>query len=211
MRCFVFCSAQIDSYDFLKSFDFEKSFIICADGGYKHTQKLGLVPDLWIGDGDSLKNGHIAAKEIIAFPPQKDNTDTDLAVMEALRRGYKDIIILGALGGRLDHEYSHFCLLKKILDNGGRGTLLDSDNEITMENKRFSVFPDDKKYISFFPFGGDVNDFCVKGLYYETENMHLVSGEVQASSNCFVDEKIGEISFSSGYILVIRSNDSKEG
>ncbi len=210
MKCFVFCSAKIECYDFLKDFDFENSFVICADGGYKHAQNLGIVPDLWLGDGDSLKDTDITAKKIVAFPPQKDNTDTDLAVMEALKRGYKDITILGALGGRLDHEYSHFCLLKKILDNGGRGTLLDSDNEITMENKSFSVLPDDKKYISFFPFGGDVSDFSVKGLCYETENMHLVSGEVQASSNCFVGEKIGEISFSSGYILVIRSNDSKE-
>ncbi len=210
MRCFVFSSAQIESYDFLKGFDFENSFVICADGGYKHTKNLGIVPDLWIGDGDSLKDRDITAKEIIGFPPQKDNTDTDLAVMEALHRDYKEITILGALGGRLDHEYSHFCLLKKILDNGGRGTILDSYNEITMENKSFSVFPNDKKYISFFPFGGDVSDFCIKGLCYETENMHLVSGEVQASSNCFVGERSGEISFSSGYVLVIRSNDLKE-
>lgn len=207
MKCFVFCSAKIESYDFLKNFDFENSFVICADGGYKHTQNLGIVPDLWLGDGDSLKAADIIAKEIIDFPAKKDNTDTDLAVMEALNRGYKDITILGALGGRLDHEYSHFCLLQKILDKGGKGTILDADNEITMENKPFSVFPNDKKYISFFPFGGDVIDFCIKGLCYEAESMHLVSGEVQASSNCFVGEKIGEISFSSGYVLTIRSND----
>ncbi len=207
MRCFVFSSGQIESYDFLKEFNFENSFVICADGGYKHVQNLGIVPDLWLGDGDSLKSANIIAKEIVSFPPQKDNTDTDLAVMEALKRGYKDITILGALGGRLDHEYSHFCLLRKILDNGGRGTILDSHNEITMENKSFSVFPNDKKYISFFPFGGDVRDFCVRGLCYETKDMRLVSGEVQASSNCFVGERSGEISFSSGYVLVIRSND----
>ncbi|MBQ9757894.1 MAG: thiamine diphosphokinase [Clostridia bacterium] len=207
MKCFIFCSARIGSYDFLKDLDFDNNFVICADGGYCHAEKLGLVPDLWLGDGDSFAIKDIEAKEIITFPEKKDNTDTDLAVMEALNRGYKEIIILGALGGRLDHEFSHFCLLKKILDNGGRGVLLNDKNEITMENKNFSVFPDDKKYISFFPFGGDVKDFTVKGLCYEAENMHLVCGEVQASSNCFVGKKKGEISFSSGYVLVIRSND----
>jgi len=207
VKCYIFCSADIKSYDFLKRFDFENGYVICADGGYRHLERLGIVPDLWIGDGDSLKNKEIKAKEVLTFPVKKDNTDTDLAVMEALRRGYRDIVIVGVFGGRLDHEFSHFCLLKKILDNGGHGVLMDENNEITMENKSFSVFPEGKKYISFFPFGGDVLDFSVKGLCYETENINLLCGEIQASSNCFVDEIAGEISFSSGYVLVIRSND----
>lgn len=207
MRCFIFCSAPIENYDYLKKYDFENSYVICADGGYVHAEKLGIVPDLWIGDGDSLLNSKVITKERLTFPVKKDNTDTDLAVMEALERGYKDIIILGALGGRLDHEFSHYCLLKKILDKGGRGVLLNEKNEITIENQSFRVFPDGKKYISFFPFGGDVEGFSVRGLCYEAENMKLLCGEVQASSNCFDGETPGEISFSKGYVLVIRSSD----
>lgn len=207
MRCFVFCSAPIKNYEYLKKFDFENSFVICADGGYVHAEKLGIIPDLWVGDGDSLTSSKVTAKETLTFPAKKDNTDTDLAVMEALERGYKDIIILGALGGRVDHEFSHFCLLRKILDNGGRGVLVDANNEITMENKSFRVFPNDKKYISFFPFGGDVEGFSVKGLCYEARNINLSCGQVQASSNRFDGEKPGEIEFSKGYVLVVRSND----
>ena len=207
MICYIFCSAPIEDYEYLKEFDFEKGYVICADGGYVHAEKLGIVPDLWLGDGDSLIKTNINAKEIITFPVKKDYTDTDLAVSEALNRSFDEIIILGALGGRLDHEFSHFCLLKKILDSGARGILLNEKNEITMENKPFTVYPDGKKYISFFPFGGDVTDFSVKGLYYETEGMHLQTDKVQASSNCFNGENPGEISFSSGYVLVIKSND----
>lgn len=207
MKCYIFCSAPIRSYDFLSKIDFEKSFVICADGGYVHAKKLNIIPDLWLGDGDSLGNTKVVAKSKLVFPVKKDFTDTDMAVTEALKRGYKEIIIIGALGGRLDHEFSHFCLLKKILDNGGKGLLLDEKNEITMENKSFYVDANDKKYISFFPFGGDVEEFAVKGLYYEAEDMHLSCGEVQASSNCFVGRNRGEISFSSGYVLVVRSSD----
>lgn len=207
MICYIFCSAPIEDYEYLKEFDFEKGYVICADGGYVHAEKLGIVPDLWLGDGDSLIKTNINAKEIITFPVKKDYTDTDLAVSEALNRSFDEIIILGALGGRLDHEFSHFCLLKKILDSGARGILLNEKNEITMENKPFTVYPDGKKYISFFPFGGDVTDFSVKGLCYETEGMHLQTDKVQASSNCFNGENPGEISFSSGYVLVIKSND----
>ena len=207
MICYVFCSAAIDNYDYLKKFDFEKGYVICADGGYLHTERLGIVPDLWLGDGDSLKEKKVTAKEIITFPVKKDYTDTDLAVTEALNRGFKEIVILGALGGRLDHEFSHFCLLKKILEKGARGILLDEKNEITMEDKCFTVYPGDKKYISFFPFGGDVTDFSIKGLCYEAEGMYLQCSKIQASSNCFNDKNPGKVSFSSGYVLVIKSND----
>ncbi len=207
MICYIFCSACIENYDYLQKFDFKKGFVICADGGYFHTERLGIIPDLWLGDGDSLKEKRVTAKEIITFPVKKDYTDTDLAVTEALKRGFKEIIILGALGGRLDHEFSHLCLLKKILQNGAKGILLNEKNEITMEDKSFTVYPDDKKYISFFPFGGDVTDFSVKGLCYETKNMRLQCDRVQASSNCFDGENIGVISFSSGYVLVIKSSD----
>lgn len=207
MRCYIFCSAPIDSYEFLKKYDFQKAFVICADGGYVHAKRLGLTPDIWLGDGDSLGKVEIAAKEKLVFPAKKDFTDTDLAVQEALKRGYDEIIIIGALGGRLDHEFSHFCLLKKILDNNAKGFLVSEKNEITMEKESFSVFPDGRKYISFFPFGGDVEDFSVKGLCYEAENMHLSCSEVQASSNCFEDGKVGEVSFSSGYVLVVRADD----
>ncbi len=207
MRCYIFCSAPVESYDFMKRIDFSDGFVICADGGYVHAETLGIVPDLWLGDGDSLLQRKVIAKEKITFPTKKDYTDTDLAVMTALERGYRDIVMLGALGGRLDHEFSHFCLLKKILNAGGKGVLLDEKNEITMEKTDFTVYPNDKKYISFFPFGGDVKGFSVKGLCYETENMHLKCDSVQASSNCFDGDNPGEISFSSGYLLVIRSND----
>lgn len=207
MRCYIFSSAPIKSYDFMKDTDFSDGFVICADGGYVHARALGIVPDLWLGDGDSLLDRTVTAKEKITFPAKKDYTDTDLAVMAALERGHKDIVMLGALGGRLDHEFSHFCLLKKILDNGGRGVLVDEKNEITMENSSFTVYPNDKKYISFFPFGGEVKGFSVKGLCYEAEGITLKCGSVQASSNCFAGDSPGEISFSSGYLLVIRSND----
>lgn len=207
MKCYIFCSAPIEDYEYLKKFDFKSAFVICADGGYVHTQRLGIIPDLWMGDGDSVMSGEVCAGECITFPVKKDNTDTDLAVMEALERGYSEIVILGALGGRLDHEFSHFCLLKKIAEKGGKGVLLNQNNEITIENKPFTVYPDEKKYISFFPFGGDVTDFSVKGLCYEAEGMHLSTSEVQASSNCFNGTNPGEVSFKSGWVLVIKSND----
>lgn len=207
MKCYIFSSAKISSYGWLEKLDFSNSFVICADGGIKHAKKLGITADVWMGDGDSLQDGEIPAKKAIEFPPEKDNTDTDLAVMFALENGFRDIIIIGALGGRIDHEFSHFCLLKKILDSGGNGVLLDEKNTVTMKNAGFELCDGKRQYVSFFPFGGDVANFSVKGLKYEAEGMTLSCDQVQASSNCFLDEKNAQITFDSGYVLVICSDD----
>lgn len=207
MMCYIFASGEISSYEWLRETDFSNSFIICADGGYKHAKALGLFPDIWVGDGDSLSRPLVDAGEIIDFPPEKDNTDTDLAVELALEKGFKEITILGALGGRLDHEFSHFCILKKILDNGAEGRLLDEKNTVTMKKRPFALLPDGRDYISFFPFGGDVTNFSVKGLKYEAKGMLLECGRVQASSNSFVGENKAEVTFDSGYVLVISSTE----
>ena len=84
MRCYIFASAKILSYDYLKSIDFSDSLVICADGGIVHANKLGIECDIWLGDGDSLNDVGFSAKEKISFPVKKDNTDTDLAVELAL-------------------------------------------------------------------------------------------------------------------------------
>ena len=207
MRCYIFASAKILSYDYLKSIDFSDSLVICADGGIVHANKLGIECDIWLGDGDSLNDVGFSAKEKISFPVKKDNTDTDLAVELALKRGYKDITIIGGIGGRLDHEFSHFCLLKKIAESGAVGRLVDEKNTVTIKNRSFKIYPDGRKYVSFFPYGGDVENFSVKGLEYEAEGMTLECSKAQASSNSFLGDTPGEVTFDKGCVLVITSDD----
>ena len=207
MKCFIFCSGKVSSYDFLKDIDFENSFVISADGGQTHTDALGVLPDVWMGDGDSLQKEAPKAKELLKFPAKKDNTDTDLAVMYALEKGFKDITIIGALGGRFDHEFSHLLLLKKILESGGDGKILDEKNFITLYDKSFCLKSNGMKYVSFFPFGGDVEGFSVEDMLYEAKNITLKCGLVQASSNQFLDGKTAKITFSDGCVLVVCSDD----
>ncbi len=207
MKCFIFCSAKIENYDWLKGYDLSDAFIICADGGIKHLHPLNLTADVWLGDGDSLKELNPCAKQIIKYPTKKDNTDTDLAVMYALENGFDEIYIIGAIGGRVDHEYSHFCLLKKIVDFGATGYLVDEKNTVFMSNKSFKLECNEKEYVSFFPFGGDVTGFSVRNMQYEAENITLKCGLVQASSNKFLQGKTADITFDKGYVLTICSND----
>jgi thiamine pyrophosphokinase len=83
--------------------------VIAADGGARHAARLGLTVDLWVGDGDSLDDAHVASLEAAGVPirrarTDKDETDAELALLAALERGPARITVLGALGGeRLDH------------------------------------------------------------------------------------------------------------
>ncbi len=209
-KAYIFCAAPIADYGYLRKLDFADSLLICADGGIRHTDALGLTPHIWVGDRDSCKVEIPPAAETYFYPTDKDFTDTNLAIDCALERGCKEIILIGALGGRLDHEYSHYCLLKYILEKGGRGTLLNEHNEITMTlPSSFTLRKDEKKYVSFLPFGDTVKGLCIRGLKYEVENFTLNNSRVQATCNEFAEKDTAQISFTEGCLLIMRCEDEK--
>ena len=107
-RCVIISGAPITDYEYLKSVDFSESFVICADGGYRHAKNLGVIPNVLLGDNDSYTQDYPDYIESYKYPPEKDKTDTNIALDFALGAGYADITLLGGLGGRIDHEYSHF-------------------------------------------------------------------------------------------------------
>jgi thiamine pyrophosphokinase len=87
--------------------------IIAADAGMNHARTLGVVPEVWVGDFDSV-SAEIAAEyadvEQLRYPEDKDNTDGELAVAEALKRGATALVLAGAFGGRADHAFLHAAL-----------------------------------------------------------------------------------------------------
>lgn len=207
MKAIIFCSGEIRDYEYLKNRDFDNCLIICADGGLRHAEALNIIPDVIIGDGDSYKGEFPQNRNVIRYPSDKDFTDTNLCIDYAIEKGYKEIEILGGLGGRRDQEFSHYCLMAYGLSKNIKIKMSDELNEISMENKPFIFKKGDKKYVSFFPYGGTVEGFSVKGLKYETENMCLEPHLVQASSNEFSNNDTAEITFKSGTLLIILSRD----
>ena len=81
-------------------------YLIAADGGLRHARALGLVPDAFIGDMDSLREEDLPEGAIL-YPSQKDDTDMMLAVKQAMALGVRKVLLLGGLGGRLDHTYAN--------------------------------------------------------------------------------------------------------
>ncbi len=201
-RAIIFCSGEMDT-DHVWLPEYQKDLVLCADGGYRHAKRLGIIPDLIIGDLDSGISEYPSEVASRIYPSEKDATDTNLCLDYAMEQGCQEVIILGGFGGRLDHEFSHYSLLLYGLRRGVRVKLVNGCHEIWMEDKPFVLKPDNKKYVSFFPFGGDVENFSVRGLKYEAECIKLSCDLVQASSNQFKDGKIAEISFEKGGILLI--------
>lgn len=110
-------------------------YIIVADGGIKNFFQLqDIKPDMIVGDFDSapLKEWENLYAEIpkVTFPKEKDYTDTELAIIEALKLPVEEIYLLGATGSRLDHTLANMMLLRRIERGGKSGVILDEHNEI---------------------------------------------------------------------------------
>lgn len=191
-------------YEKLKSRIEPDDYVICADGGTDHLKGLGLTPDLIVGDLDSAQKLPDGI-EVQRFKSEKDETDTMLAVMHALDRGFREIILLGGLKGRLDHTYANLSCLQYIQRHGARGCFLDSDNEAYfVENGSITLSPRKGYYISVFPFGGSAVGVTEKGFKYSLDNAVMTTDFPNGVSNEFLNGT-GEISVKSGALLIILS------
>jgi len=203
-RCVIVTAGPMGDYDKLKNKIEPDDYIICADGGIDHLKGLGLKPDLIIGDLDSAQKLPDGI-EVKRFKSEKDETDTMLAVMHALDRGFKEIVLLGGLKGRLDHTFANLSCLQYIHRRGARGCFLDSDNEAYfVENGSIKFNPRKGYYISVFPFGGNAAGVTEKGFKYSLDNAVMTTELPIGVSNEFLDGT-GEISVKSGALLIILS------
>lgn len=177
---------------------------ICADSGVDQAKYFNIMPDLIIGDMDSIDNLDDYKKcEIITAPTQKDETDTLLAVMEALKRGHKEILVIGGLGGRLDHTFANFSVLKYITLNNAKGTIVGKNELITMvSNDSIVINKIDDTYISVFPFSGVAKGVSLTGVKYPLLNAQLIDSFAIGVSNEFINKTV-TISVNKGILLII--------
>ncbi len=149
-------------------------FTVCADGAYRYIEGK-ITPDLLVGDYDSL--GYFpsssAAKEILSFPVEKDCTDGSLAVKAAAQKGAKELIILGALGGRADHFYANLSLLYLAKTLGVSAEILDDNCRILLLNGEIKLLVKEKSTVSLVPFFDKTHILKTKGLKYPANGITL--------------------------------------
>lgn len=204
--------------------DARKPFIIAADKGLEVLYKLSVMPDIILGDFDSVDNSILEEykSEILTrFSPVKDFTDGEAAVDKAievvLSWGGQDesdipessIVILGATGSRLDHVLANISLLKKAVDAGVRAEIVDRNNKIRIFNNfdSIKVFKNNgKKYLSLMPLGDKVTGLTLSGFKYGATDADLYQGSSLAISNEITSD-YGMISFKDGYLIVMETDD----
>jgi thiamine pyrophosphokinase len=173
------------------------AMVIAADSGWSPARDLGLMPDLLVGDLDSLDPRQAAEAEAAGVPvlrhrSDKDESDTELALLEAVRRGATTVTVLGALGGpRLDHALANIWLLAHpalagagvvLLDAAARVSLLSApDAEGRPSTRELPGAPG--ALVSLFPLGGDAEGITTRGLRYPLADEPLRTGPARGLSN----------------------------
>jgi thiamine pyrophosphokinase len=188
--------------------------LICADGGAVAAHRLGLHPNDLIGDFDSLPNDLL--QQLVAdgarlhrHPAAKDETDLELALLLAAAERH-DIVVLGALGGRVDHALANMLLLAMPQLRGIRTQLAHGSDCIQLIDARqapatlrLSGNPGDT--VSLLPFGGDAHAIHTRGLAYSLKNESLFVGPARGVSNVLLDEE-AFIELGIGMLLCIQSS-----
>ena len=193
---------------------YQPDFIIVADSGMEFMRRVGLKPDMIIGDFDSVASEtltYFKEQTGIIFKelnPMKDDTDTEFAIRQAIGLGTREITILGATGTRLDHVLGNIALLGIGLQEQVQIQLVDAHNRIRMTDKSICLMKSEQfgNFVSLLPYSGEVERVTLKGFKYPLENYTMESFSSLGISNEIVEEK-AEILFEEGILLVIESRD----
>lgn len=188
--------------------------IITADKGLEGIADLHLLPDIMLGDYDSVTPAIREAYEKqtgilnLKYPPEKDYTDSHLAIETAIEHGATELCILGATGTRLDHVLANMGLLTLCLERGVSAELVDAHNRIRMIDRELTIRRGEQfgTYISLMPYTERVEGITLTGFQYPLENGVFTQGISRGVSNELAEEQ-GTIRIQSGLLFVIESRD----
>lgn len=211
MKGLIIASGTIDDYNLLEELIKEHNYILCVDGGLNHIIELNIVPDLVLGDMDSISKKGIdyICKyniKIEKYPIIKDQTDTELAISWMIERDFKEITLTGVMGSRLDHSLANIFLLKNIYDSGLDGKIVNENNIISYTRKSLIIEKKDDYYISIIPICPEGSVITLEGFLYDLKRSHIPFGSTLAISNKIV-EKDGSIRIHNGEVLIFESRD----
>ena len=179
--------------------------IISADAGFRHLERLGVEPDLAVGDFDSLQFVP-ACREVIRHPVIKNDTDSILAVKVGWERGYRRFLLYGCAGGRPDHVAANYQTLAYIAARGGVGLLCADAFTASVFHCATATFDENAQgTLSLFSMG-DRATVTAKGLFYPLDRGVLTCDFPLGQSNEFIG-KTASVTVESGLVLAIWQGD----
>ena len=211
-NCVMVCAGDFreDSIQLLPG-----DFLIAVDNGLQRILKLGLTPDLILGDFDSLEEGAMAgcadlealrrlSPEVLRLPVEKDDTDSVYAAREAVRRGFGDFLLIGAAGGRLDHTLGNLSLLLWLESQGKKALLADDFSEMEIVSSREVRIPDSFSYFSLLNISGLARGIRISGAKYPLSDAEIRCDYQYGISNEVLPGETAVVSLREGRLLLIK-------
>jgi len=216
MKTLIICNGRLKKYKKMRTILSSFDRIIAVDGGVRHARKMGIKPDLVIGDFDSVSGNdrlYITKHKInmIKFPSVKDKTDSELAVDYCIENGFRDVTIVGYSGSRLDHSLANLTMFS------GKASqlnisLLDHRNTAFFIRGDFSYNSTEKLFVSIIPMTEKIIVEQTKGLHFPVVQRIVPFGSTLCVSN-YPSENAFSVKISSGTALIVlaqeKQNESK--
>lgn len=207
--------------EFVKEYMKGKKFdiVIAVDGGLTVADKANVKPDYIVGDFDTVnsillyKYEKMEEVKILRYKPEKDATDTGLAIQKAIEENSFSIHILGATGTRFDHTISNILLLQPASEAGIDAMIVNENNRIRLlgyKRKRITLTKKDNnyKYVSLIPLSEKVTGITTKGMKYNISNYDFyIDKEISMGVSNEIEDEVAEITVVSGKLLLVESND----
>lgn len=194
----------------------DPNLVIAADGGALKATALGYTPHVVVGDADSLSADaaeqlRLAGADVLVHPAAKDESDTELAVREAIARGATALLVVGAFGGRrLEHTIANLLLLCLPELSGVDVSLADGASVVRLLSGGAGITVDgrDGDYVSLLPITADVEGVTTDGLAFPLLDEPLHQGPARGLSNVMVGAR-ASVSLRSGRLLVVHTRGDK--
>lgn len=209
-RCVIVGAANIKNYASCKTYLADTDFYAYCDGALRHQEQLGAKPNLIVGDFDSFKATEAIAiarkyaSEIITLPRAKDDTDSMYAAKIMLKRGYRQFVLIGLIGERMDHSLANIALLLYLYKHGCQVLLVDDYAEYEIVGRAGCKISDKFAYFSLLTVNGDASQINITGAKFPLTNGCINCAEQYATSNEVLKGQVAEVKVGQGELLLMR-------
>ncbi len=210
MKAFIYVGGKIDK-DYITEHPKGDDLVIAADSGIKNAQALGEHLQIVVGDFDSFPERDIPEDaEIIRLKPEKDMTDSQIAVEIAIERGATSFVIIGGLSGRLDHTMANLSILEDLSARGHYAIMTDGFSRVHFANGGSALIGRSGfKYFSIIAATDIVKGVSIEGAKYPLKNARLTRRNGGFATSNEIDGNCALISIKKGAIYIIESRDAE--
>ncbi|MBE7434384.1 MAG: thiamine diphosphokinase [Anaerolineales bacterium] len=209
MRIIIFANGSLPNLEKARALLRPDDFILCADGGTRHALDLGLTPNIVIGDLDSVtyeerRKMKEMGVEVLEFSRDKNETDLELAINHALTLNSSQILILAALGGRMDHTLANITLLSNLQLATFNIRLTDGVEELFFCRDQAQVQGRSGDIVSLIPWGGEVTGVFTENLRWHLHHETLYPDKTRGISNEMTTD-VATVTVDSGLLLIVHT------